>query len=119
MEQKSEIFTNLEIFLMYQKLVKFYSNTELKLPITFVYYLNKNIKTIEKIYISIEEVFLKEFKTESLNLEECNEETKKQYSEFCEIKNNVSIELCPLELLKDVKLSLQDYQAIDFMIKSY
>ena len=40
MEQKIEIFSNLEIFLIYQKLVKFYSNTELKLPITFIYYLN-------------------------------------------------------------------------------
>lgn len=119
MEQKIEIFSNLEIFLIYQKLVKFYSNTELKLPITFIYYLNKNIKAIEKIYISIEEVFLKEFKAESLNLDQCDEETKKRYFEFCEIKNNIPIEVCPLELLADVKLSLQDYQAIDFMIKTY
>lgn len=115
MEKEIKNLTNGQIYSIYESLKELYLNKDLEFPIEFLYYLYRNIQIIEPIAVSINQVFKRSF--EGVDLNDCDNETKKRYDDFCNIKNNVMIETCPLSILKDINLSLHDYQSIDFMIK--
>lgn len=120
MEQEKVTLTNAEIINLYNSLTPLYRNSEIKFPIRFTYALYKNILSLEEIAVSIQNFYNQNFSDldlQDINGRSYNEEKKKEYNDFCAIENEITIEKCTIDDLRDIELSLQDYQAIDFMIK--
>ena len=115
MEQETVTLTNIEVMNLYRSLTKLYQNSELRFPISFTYKLYKNIQSIENIVLSIQNFYSQNFDGE--DVDSFDEETLYNYNEFCMTKNTITIEKVSIDDLKNINLSIKDYQAIDFMIK--
>lgn len=115
METEIRKVTNLELMILYKNLKHFFSNSTIEMPINFNFYLYQNIKEIEKLIPSIEEFCFKKF--QGKQFDELTLKEQEDYDTFCNLENDVKIIICPLSTLDGVKLSLKEYQSIDFMIK--
>ena len=107
-----KFLTNEEVVVIYRKLIDFHGKN-IELPIKFLYYLQRNVVTLEPIYNSIIKTF-KDLENKYGDIKD--ERFKAEYEEFIHIKNDIKIMTCNISELGDVKLSWQDLQSIDFMI---
>ena len=99
--------SNQEIYNLAQNLNDFYANSKINFPATIAYIILENLEIIvalaNKIAIDINELD--------------NVEAKQKYLEQ---EQELNIKVCPIEILQNVTLSLQDMATLKFMfISSY
>lgn len=107
-------YTNERIFAIYKQLEVFYKTNRSQMPISFVFCLERNVQAIEPIYNAIIKTAQE---LENRYPDKNTEEYKQAYDNFANIVNEVEIKFYSIKDLSEVKLTWQDYQAIDFMIK--
>lgn len=105
------------------------NNSEKKLPVSLLWTINGNIKSLKVIFDRIHEEELKinqaYFNDEKSDMHEdgvqeikmeFREEFSKEKNDLFAIKNDVDITIIPLDSIKDFQLTPSDFNSISFMI---
>lgn len=112
--------TNYQVFILYNTLLSIKQKGELQIPAREAYYLMRDMRIIEPIYLSIEDyrkMLVDAYMVDGEIPEDKLESANKKMEEVSREQVEVTLFLIPLDCLDDLKLTLDEIDAISPLVK--